>query len=191
MNTDCACVTTTATATTPTSTARAPTVSAVRPASAVSAVTAAITAARSASWASACGNTTVGGVSSCGASSCHSNDPDPLPENVPAPYYGSFETRAWDVCNAAPFYGESFTLDNDLGLDNDGDNVYDENDTDCGASPCPEDLDGDDLIGFQDLLIILSEWGPCLSCPADIDRDGTIGFTDLLLVLAAWGDCPG
>ena len=73
------------------------------------------------------------------------------------------ETRAWDVCNAAPFYGESFTLDNDLGLDNDGDNVYDENDTDCGASPCPEDLDGDGVIGFQDLLIILSGWGPCSS----------------------------
>jgi hypothetical protein len=130
------------------------------------------------------------GVSSCGATSCHPNDPKALPENVPPPYYGSLQTRAWDACNVSPFFGENFTLelDNELGLDNDGDGLYDEDDPDC-AETCPEDIDGDGEVDFNDLLILLASWGPCPGCPADIDMDGEVDFNDLLLLLAAWGPC--
>ena len=131
------------------------------------------------------------GVSSCGASSCHDNDPDPLPENVSPPYYGSYETRAWDSCNRAPFFGENFSLDEDnhRGLDNDGDGLYDEDDPDCDAPDCPEDIDGDGEVTFNDLVILLSEWGPCDDCASDLDDDGAVTFDDLVLLLAAWGEC--
>lgn len=134
------------------------------------------------------------GVSSCGQSSCHQNDPDPLPENVPPPYYGSYETRAWDQCNRAPFFGENFSLDEDnhRGLDNDGDGLYDEDDPDCEEPPpptCPEDIDGDGEVTFDDLVILLSEWGPCEDCASDIDGDGEVSFDDLVLLLSAWGEC--
>jgi hypothetical protein len=49
------------------------------------------------------------------------------------------------------------------------------------------DADGDGLVSFADLLIVLAEWGPCPApCPADVDGDGMVGFADLLLVLANW-----
>ena len=59
---------------------------------------------------------------------------------------------------------------------------------DC-VNPCVEDLDGDGVVGFGDILRILSAWGPCKACPEDIDENGDVGFSDLLLVLGAWGDC--
>ncbi|NNF43480.1 MAG: hypothetical protein HKN62_10630 [Phycisphaerales bacterium] len=57
------------------------------------------------------------------------------------------------------------------------------------ASACPADLDDDDVVGFTDLLTVLSAWGPCPGCVADLDGSGDVGFTDLLTVLSAWGPC--
>ena len=52
------------------------------------------------------------------------------------------------------------------------------------------DLDGDGTVGIIDLLILLSEWGPCPDppdeCPADLDGDGAVGILDLLSLLANW-----
>ena len=56
----------------------------------------------------------------------------------------------------------------------------------CG-SPSPGDLDGDGLVGAADLLMLLSQFGPCAAeCYADIDGDGMVGVTDLLIVLGNW-----
>ncbi|MCH7720510.1 MAG: hypothetical protein IH988_05900 [Planctomycetes bacterium] len=49
------------------------------------------------------------------------------------------------------------------------------------------DLDGDGVVGILDLLILLSDWGPCKGCPADLDGDGNVGILDLLLLLSNWG----
>ncbi|MCH8343881.1 MAG: VCBS repeat-containing protein [Planctomycetes bacterium] len=53
------------------------------------------------------------------------------------------------------------------------------------------DLDGDGTVGILDLLILLSNWGPCPDppegCPADLDDDGSVGILDLLTLLANWG----
>jgi hypothetical protein len=61
------------------------------------------------------------------------------------------------------------------------------------AGSCPEDIDGDLDIDFQDLLLLLAAWSPapgsCAGCPEDIDGDDDVDFQDLLLLLAAWGDC--
>ena len=56
----------------------------------------------------------------------------------------------------------------------------------------PGDVDGDSLVGINDFLIVLAEWGKCQdcgtpqACPADLDGDCNVGITDLLLVLANW-----
>jgi len=48
----------------------------------------------------------------------------------------------------------------------------------------PGDLDGDGTVGVDDLLILLSVWGPCSGCDADINDDGLVGVDDLLIMLA-------
>lgn len=54
---------------------------------------------------------------------------------------------------------------------------------------CVGDLDGDGMVGFSDLLAVISAWGPCAGCPADLDGSGTVDFADVLVLLAAWGSC--
>ena len=57
-------------------------------------------------------------------------------------------------------------------------------------NPCPADIDGDDEVGFGDLVTLLSSWGPNPGSPADFDENGTVDFTDLVTLLSAWGPCP-
>ena len=58
-------------------------------------------------------------------------------------------------------------------------------------SDCDADLDGDDVVGVTDLLILLGSWGLCEGCPADIDNDGMVGVGDLLILLGLWGPLEG
>jgi len=53
------------------------------------------------------------------------------------------------------------------------------------------DLDDDGIVGINDFLILLAEWGPCdqpcpPSCAADLDDDCTVGINDFLLLLGNW-----
>lgn len=57
-----------------------------------------------------------------------------------------------------------------------------------GTEALPEDVDGDGVVGFGDLVGVLTDWGACSGCPADLDGDGVVGFADLVAVLTAWGD---
>jgi hypothetical protein len=63
-----------------------------------------------------------------------------------------------------------------------------------GERHCPGDVDGDGVVGFGDLLQMLTEWGAYDDCPpykaADIDEDCDVDFNDVLIALAAWGPCP-
>lgn len=63
-----------------------------------------------------------------------------------------------------------------------------------GADHCPSDLDGDGATGTNELLLVLSTWGPYPpegpAPAADLDGDGTIGTGDVLALLANWGPCP-
>lgn len=59
---------------------------------------------------------------------CHSSDPTPPAENVLALYYMRADVNVKDSCNADGT--EDWDADN-VGLDNDGDNAYDGNDSDC------------------------------------------------------------
>lgn len=55
----------------------------------------------------------------------------------------------------------------------------------------PGDLDGNGVVNFNDLLELLSAWGPCPPrpepCPADLDGNGTVDFSDVLILLGNWG----
>jgi hypothetical protein len=91
------------------------------------------------------------GITLCAG--CHPNDPAPLPENVWPTYYGTSDTNATDPCNAAPGFGESWSVGDTRGLDNDGDDLYDGDDPDCetcldldldGVTDCDGDCDDAD-----------------------------------------------
>lgn len=57
-----------------------------------------------------------------------------------------------------------------------------------GSSDCPEDINGDGIVGFGDVLEALSAWGSSGGA-ADVDGDGTVAFGDVLAVLSAFGPC--
>ena len=57
-------------------------------------------------------------------------------------------------------------------------------------APKPGDADGDGDVDFNDLIILISSWGPCPPpCPADFNGDGVVDFNDLLILIANWGAC--
>lgn len=73
--------------------------------------------------------------------SCHASDPAPLPEDSPPSYYftpdGDHPNKPDNPCNESPGFSENFA-GAVIGLDNDGDLLYDENDPDCaGPTPTP------------------------------------------------------
>lgn len=62
-----------------------------------------------------------------------------------------------------------------------------------GPETCPADINNDDVVDGLDLLILLSQWGPCgdpQDCSGDINGDGSVDGLDLLEMLSQWGPCP-
>jgi hypothetical protein len=63
----------------------------------------------------------------------------------------------------------------------------------CDITPCPGDVDASGGVGFDDLAILLGNWGGCpdppAACAADLDASGHVGFDDLVRVLSGWGPC--
>jgi hypothetical protein len=128
------------------------------------------------------------GVNACMV--CHPDDPPPLPERFPPPYYGTGETAADDSCNMSPGFLENWSIGDTQGLDNDGDLAYDMNDGDCS---CPADFNESGEVDIVDLLGTLGAWGgsdPVFDI-APFPGDGSVDILDLLDTLAAWGSCPG
>ncbi len=62
-----------------------------------------------------------------------------------------------------------------------------------GSSNVSADTDRDGDVDLDDLLAVLSAWGPCANCswcPADVDGDRMIGFQDLIKVVGDFStDC--
>ena len=62
------------------------------------------------------------------------------------------------------------------------------------STDLPPDLDGDCIVGFGDLIILMSGWGPCPDwdtpdppcCRTDLNRDGITGHEDLVYLLSAF-----
>lgn len=51
------------------------------------------------------------------------------------------------------------------------------------GSPVIGDFNGDGVVNFNDLLILLAAWGPCTGCPEDLNSNGDVDFSDLLVLL--------
>lgn len=69
----------------------------------------------------------------------------------------------------------------------------------CEAAFCPADAyplgGGDGMIGIDDLLLIIINWGATGANPADIappetGGNGVVNIDDLLAVVSTWGPCP-
>lgn len=61
---------------------------------------------------------------------------------------------------------------------------------DCNPGTCTGDVDGDETVGFSDLLVLLGDWSTaCTACSTDFDADGDVDFDDLLVLISAWGSC--
>ena len=56
------------------------------------------------------------------------------------------------------------------------------------TDPCPADVDGDGVVGVNDLVAVIVAWGTADSA-ADIDGSGTVGVDDLVFVVSSWGPC--
>jgi len=69
--------------------------------------------------------------------SCHNDDPFPPPESTPPSYYFTPDpehtNKPDDPCNPAPGYSENFA-GAVIGIDNDGDLLYDDADPDCAVA---------------------------------------------------------
>ena len=67
--------------------------------------------------------------------SCHDSETPPA-ESVSPPYYGTAYTKANNPCNDvyASNTNENWSIGDYIGVDNDGDNLFDQADFDCGPS---------------------------------------------------------
>jgi hypothetical protein len=52
-----------------------------------------------------------------------------------------------------------------------------------------QDVDGDLIVGVEDILVVIGYWGNTTGSPADINNDGIVDVQDLLEIVAAWGPC--
>jgi len=56
---------------------------------------------------------------------------------------------------------------------------------------CPGDTDYNGDVDVDDLLTVLSQFGPCPGgCSGDFNDDGAVTVDDLLTLIGAWGPCP-
>jgi formylglycine-generating enzyme required for sulfatase activity len=52
---------------------------------------------------------------------------------------------------------------------------------------CDADVNGDGVVGGEDLSGVLASWGACTGCSADINGDGLVDGNDLGPLLGLWG----
>ena len=51
----------------------------------------------------------------------------------------------------------------------------------------PGDIDGDGIVGVNDLLMMIAAWGTCpTDCPEDLNGDGIVDVLDILELLSFW-----
>lgn len=56
--------------------------------------------------------------------------------------------------------------------------------------PCPADVNNDNLVNTDDLITVITQWGPCSGCLADLNFTNSVNTDDLVAVITQWGACP-
>ncbi len=57
--------------------------------------------------------------------------------------------------------------------------------------PCSGDVVEDSIVNVQDLVLVITSWGPCPGgCPADLNGDEVVDIFELIQVIVNWGLCP-
>lgn len=56
--------------------------------------------------------------------------------------------------------------------------------------PCLPDINEDNATNIDDLVEVITHWGPCYACRSDIDGNGVVDIDDLVRVITGWGPCP-
>ena len=54
---------------------------------------------------------------------------------------------------------------------------------------CRGDIDINRVVNIDDLLHVISAWGPCIDCLQDTNDNGVVNIDDLLRVISEWGNC--
>lgn len=85
-------------------------------------------------------------------------------------------------CNDFNPFVHPFAPGNQTGLDNDCSGQLEADE----VHPCPGDFNFDDQITVADLLVILFDYACTSTCQADLNGDGIVGMNDLLLFLSAF-----
>ncbi|MBT4768469.1 MAG: hypothetical protein HOO04_08930, partial [Phycisphaerae bacterium] len=52
--------------------------------------------------------------------------------------------------------------------------------------PCEGDVDGDQVVGVNDILVVIGGWG---TPDGDVNGDGDTTVDDLLLCISSFGPC--
>ena len=56
-----------------------------------------------------------------------------------------------------------------------------------GPEPCYSDINLDGVVGVDDLLLLLGDFGCESSCVQDLDDDNVVTVSDLLVILGEFG----
>ncbi|MCH2132493.1 MAG: S8 family serine peptidase [Phycisphaerales bacterium] len=59
-----------------------------------------------------------------------------------------------------------------------------------GETPCAGDANSDGVVDVNDVLAVISAYGPCTDCDEDFDDDNVVGVNDILILLEGYGPCP-
>ncbi len=139
-----------------------------------------------------------GGAGYTGSNAGASDNDDSFPGNFGPPFPGALPSNSDQaLLFHGPFTAESTTNAADYGATAGAavfTNNLDQTTTVVRPNLCPWDFTGpkgtpDDTVGVNDLLDLLSAWGPNPGNPADFDGSGDVGIVDLLKLLANWGPC--
>jgi hypothetical protein len=83
---------------------------------------------------------------------------------------------------------DSCDISSGLSLNINGNTIPDE-------CECLADSTGNGVVDIDDLVKVITQWGPCPGCPpahcgGDVTWDCVINIDDLVKVITAWGTCP-
>jgi hypothetical protein len=89
---------------------------------------------------------------------------------------------AMTITNTTVCSNGEFQIDFDDWIDGGGNYVEDV------CLDCPADINGDGVVGVNDLIAVVDAWGSD-DASADVNGDGVVEVNDLIAIIDNWGPC--